>query len=116
MTSVRTAGQRRPSTAAWWTSVPARPRPRKPGWVSTAWKRATPEPLVNKPSPARIVPSRELDVVGLAADGRSNAEIALRLHLSTATVKTHLQHVYDKLEVSDRAVAVAQAIRRGLLP
>lgn len=59
---------------------------------------------------------RELDIVRLAADGHGNAEIALRLHLSTATVKTHLQHVYEKLEVSDRAAAVAQAIRRGLLP
>ena len=41
---------------------------------------------------------------------------AQRLHLSTATVKTHMQHIFEKLEVSDRAAAVAKAIRRGLVP
>ena len=58
---------------------------------------------------------RELDIIRLAADGLSNAEIGLRLHVSTATVKTHLQHIFEKLEVSDRSAAVAQAFRRGLL-
>ena len=38
------------------------------------------------------------------------------MHLSTATVKTHLQNVFEKLEVSDRAAAVAKSIRRGLVP
>ena len=37
------------------------------------------------------------------------------MHLSTSTVKTHLTHVYDKLEVSERAAAVAAAMRRGLI-
>jgi two-component system nitrate/nitrite response regulator NarL len=45
----------------------------------------------------------------------ANAEIANELHLSTATIKTHMQHVFEKLEVSDRAAAVAKAIRRGLV-
>ncbi|MFF2851995.1 response regulator [Streptomyces sp. NPDC058001] len=58
---------------------------------------------------------RETDILKLAADGCPAQEIADRLHISIATVKTHLQHVYEKLEVSDRAAAVAQAIRRGLL-
>lgn len=58
---------------------------------------------------------RELDILRLAADGRSNAEIGNELHVSAATVKTHLHHVFEKLEVSDRAAAVAQAMRRGLL-
>jgi two-component system nitrate/nitrite response regulator NarL len=62
-----------------------------------------------------VLTPRELDIVRLAADGHSNAEIALRLHVSTATVKTHLQHIFEKLEVSDRSAAVAQALRRGLL-
>ena len=58
---------------------------------------------------------RELEVLRLTADGRSAPEIAQALALSTATVKTHLQHVYEKLGVSERAAAVAQAIRLGLL-
>jgi two-component system nitrate/nitrite response regulator NarL len=62
-----------------------------------------------------LLSARELDVLRLAADGLSAADIGTQLHLSTATVKSHLQHVYEKLEVSDRAAAVAQAMRRGLL-
>jgi two-component system nitrate/nitrite response regulator NarL len=62
-----------------------------------------------------VLTPREMDIIRLAADGHSNAEIGLRLHVSTATVKTHLQHIFEKLEVSDRSAAVAQAFRRGLL-
>ncbi len=62
-----------------------------------------------------VLSPRELDVLRLAADGLSTGEIGARLHLSAATVKSHLQHVYEKLEVSDRAAAVAHAMRRGLL-
>lgn len=62
-----------------------------------------------------VLSPRELDVLRLAADGESTHDIAAQLYLSQATVKTHLQHVYEKLEVSDRAAAVAQALRRGLL-
>ena len=62
-----------------------------------------------------LLTPRELDIIRLAADGHSNAEIGLRLHVSTATVKTHLQHIFEKLEVGDRSAAVAQAFRRGLL-
>lgn len=62
-----------------------------------------------------VLTPREMDIIRLAADGLSNAEIGLRLHVSTATVKTHLQHIFEKLEVSDRSAAVAQAFRRGLL-
>jgi two-component system nitrate/nitrite response regulator NarL len=47
--------------------------------------------------------------------GLSSPDIAVALFLRVPTVKTHLQHVYAKLEVSDRAAAVAQALRRGLL-
>lgn len=59
--------------------------------------------------------TREVDILRLAADGYSAQRIATELHISQATVKTHLQHIYEKLSVSDRASAVAQAIRRGLL-
>ena len=58
---------------------------------------------------------REVAVLRLVADGRSNAEAAAALILGEATVKTHLGHVYDKLGVNDRAAAVAVAYDRGLL-
>ena len=59
--------------------------------------------------------NREREVLSMIAEGMSAPEIAASLHLSPATVKTHLQTLYDKLGVSDRAAAVAQAMRRGLL-
>jgi two-component system nitrate/nitrite response regulator NarL len=49
------------------------------------------------------------------ADGRSFPEIAATLHLGVTTVKTHAQHVYEKLGVSDRAAAVAEAMRKRLI-
>jgi two-component system nitrate/nitrite response regulator NarL len=58
---------------------------------------------------------REREILGLTADGCTAPEIGRRLYLSTTTVKTHLQHLYEKLGVSDRAAAVAEAMRRGLL-
>ena len=58
---------------------------------------------------------RERDVLKLVAEGRSAPEIGKRIHLSPATVKSHLQAIYEKLEVSDRAAAVAEGMRRGLL-
>jgi two-component system, NarL family, nitrate/nitrite response regulator NarL len=59
--------------------------------------------------------SRESAVLALAAEGYATREIAARLNVGSATVKTHLQSVYSKLGVSDRASAVAAAMRRGLL-
>lgn len=57
---------------------------------------------------------RELQVLQLVADGASNREAAKRLFISEASIKTHLQHIYDKLGVRDRAAAVGEAYRRGL--
>lgn len=59
--------------------------------------------------------SRELDVLRLVAAGETNREAARALFISEATIKTHLLHIYAKLEVRDRASAVAAAYRRGLL-
>jgi two-component system, NarL family, nitrate/nitrite response regulator NarL len=58
---------------------------------------------------------RELEVLRHIAEGRSAPEIGRLIHLSPATVKSHLQSLYEKLGVSDRAAAVAEAMRRGLL-
>jgi two-component system nitrate/nitrite response regulator NarL len=59
--------------------------------------------------------ARELEILTLAAEGKASPEIAAALHLSAATVKTHLQRIYDQLGVSDRTSAVVVALRRGLL-
>lgn len=58
---------------------------------------------------------REIEVLRGVASGNTNAAIAAHLHISQATVKTHLLHIYDKLGVSDRAAAVAEAYERGVL-
>jgi two-component system nitrate/nitrite response regulator NarL len=62
-----------------------------------------------------VLSDRENETLKLVAEGLSAPDIGRRLHLSTGTVKTHLEHLYEKLGVSERAAAVAQAMRRGLL-
>ena len=59
--------------------------------------------------------ARQLEILQLAAAGRSGREIAERLFVSTSTVKTHFKHIFAKLEVPDRAAAVAKGLRRGLI-
>ncbi len=58
---------------------------------------------------------RESEILALVAEGLAVPDIATRLHLGQGTVKTHLQRIYEKLGVSDRAAAVAAAMRAGLL-
>jgi DNA-binding NarL/FixJ family response regulator len=58
---------------------------------------------------------RELEVLTLVSQGHSNKDIARQLHISTATVKTHLIHIYGKLGVSDRTAAVTTALEKGIL-
>jgi two-component system nitrate/nitrite response regulator NarL len=62
-----------------------------------------------------VLTTRERAVLSLAAEGLSTREIAARLSVTSATVKTHLQTIYTKLDVPDRTSAVASAIRRGML-
>jgi DNA-binding NarL/FixJ family response regulator len=69
---------------------------------------------VRGPGP-EVLSARELEVLTLVAAGSTNRETAQRLFISEATVKTHLLHIYAKLEVRDRASAVAAGYQRGLL-
>lgn len=57
---------------------------------------------------------RESEVLALIVSGRSNRAIAGQLTLSTETIKTHVRGIYRKLDVSDRAAAVATALREGI--
>jgi DNA-binding NarL/FixJ family response regulator len=66
-------------------------------------------------APQASLSPRELEVLRLVAAGRSNPEIARHLHLGEATVKTHLGHVFEKLDVGDRTRAVTRAMELGLL-
>ena len=66
-------------------------------------------------APIDQLTDRELKVLTLVASGTTNREAAKRLFISEATVKTHLLHTYAKLGVRDRAAAVAEAYKRGLL-
>jgi two-component system nitrate/nitrite response regulator NarL len=58
---------------------------------------------------------RETEILGLIADGLTSPQIAGRLSIRPSTVKTHVQNLFEKLGVRDRAAAVAEAMRRGLL-
>jgi DNA-binding NarL/FixJ family response regulator len=59
--------------------------------------------------------SREIEVLELVARGSSNADVAARLFISEATVKTHLLHIFGKLGVGDRTAAVVSAMERGII-
>ncbi len=65
-------------------------------------------------SPLPSLTLRELEVLQCVSDGLTNAEIAQKLFVSQATVKTHLVHVFEKLGVTSRTQAVAEARERGL--
>ena len=69
------------------------------------------------PNPGAVpaLSARELDVLRLVAAGLSNREIGERLYVGEATVKTHLLHVFTKLEVADRTRAVTRAMELRLL-
>jgi two-component system nitrate/nitrite response regulator NarL len=62
-----------------------------------------------------VLSPREREILEQIARGRSAPEIARHFHLGLGTVKTHLLHLYEKLGVSDRAAAVAAAMRAGVL-
>lgn len=66
-------------------------------------------------APQISLSSREIEVLELVAAGRSNTDVANELFISETTVKSHLAHIFSKLDVSSRTAAVSAARRRGIL-
>jgi DNA-binding NarL/FixJ family response regulator len=64
---------------------------------------------------ARLLSSREREILRLAATGLRNRAIAERLHISEGTVKVHMHHIYEKLDVNSRIALVLYARENGLL-
>jgi DNA-binding NarL/FixJ family response regulator len=81
------------------------------GRVLTAYRTTVPH---KNRAPVEQLTVRELDVLTLIGQGRSNAEIAGELGISAVTVKTHVGHIFDKLGLRDRAAAIVYAFDRGI--
>ena len=73
---------------------------------------AGPAPEEPKPRP---LSEREKEILQLIAKGVSNNEAARLLNVSKATIRTHLEHIYQKLEVTNRVEAVTEGIRKGII-
>jgi DNA-binding NarL/FixJ family response regulator len=75
----------------------------------------TAQPTRGDTAAGTLLTNREREILALLADGLGNKQIAARLGISTNTVKTHLELLFEKLDVSSRAEAVATGVKRGLL-
>lgn len=64
---------------------------------------------------AASLTTRELECLQIIAKGLSNQEVASVLNLSTATIRTHLEHIYQKLDASNRVEAITEGIRQGII-
>ena len=62
-----------------------------------------------------VLTERELEILQIIAKGLSNNEVAKVLGLSKATIRTHLEHIYEKLDVTNRVEAVTEGIRQGII-
>ncbi|MBK1879903.1 response regulator [Pelagicoccus mobilis] len=69
-----------------------------------------------QPHPAVQLSKRELEILSLLATGQQKKEIASQLDISVSTVVTHVNHIYEKLNVANAPAAVGKAYRKGILP
>lgn len=82
------------------------------GRVLTAYRATTPR---NNRAPVEQLTGREVEVLKLVGEGRTNAEIGLDLGISGVTVKTHVGHIFVKLGLRDRAAAIVYAFDHGIV-
>ncbi|MFW0785103.1 response regulator transcription factor [Gordonia sp. CPCC 206044] len=80
--------------------------------VLTGFRRSVPEP---REAGANTLTERESDVLRLIAKGLTNIEIGASLHISEVTVKSHVNHIFTKLDLRDRAAAVIYAFDHALV-
>ncbi|RKH68375.1 response regulator [Corallococcus aberystwythensis] len=90
--------------------VPTEPLPVTPSAAESSPVDASAHEPLLKP-----LSDREREILQLIAKGVSNSEAARLLSLSKATIRTHLEHIYRKLEVTNRVEAVTEGIRKGLI-
>jgi DNA-binding NarL/FixJ family response regulator len=72
-------------------------------------------PLLAQRESHRSLTNRELEVLRLVARGFGNKEVAAALNIAEVTVKLHVSHVFDKLNVKDRTEAATAALQRGII-
>jgi DNA-binding NarL/FixJ family response regulator len=77
--------------------------------------RAAPVSPAAQPAAMRLLTGREREVLGLIGQGCTNAEIAQRLFVSEGTIKTHVNHLFTKLDLRDRAAAIIFAYDNGMI-
>lgn len=82
-------------------------------WLAPSVARTVMKEL-QRPDSERLS-RREVEVLQLVAKGLSNKEIAAHIHIGQATVKSHLIHIFRKLDVNDRTAAVTAGLERGLI-
>lgn len=87
--------------------------PAQPAAANAPQKSEGPPPAAEPPQ--RPLSQREQEILQLIAKGVSNAEAAEMLGVSRATIRTHLEHIYQKLEVTNRVEAVTEGIRKGII-
>ena len=71
--------------------------------------------LSHPPPPGSVLSPREIEVLQFMSTGAANKEIASQLLIGQSTVKTHIVRIFNKLEVSGRTEAVAEAVKKGII-